>query len=208
MSVSKLEEKPIGWFKPDPENVKLHSEMQIEQIMASIRRNGMRDPVGTDEDGHVLEGHGRLEACRRLKFRRVPALVVTGLSEAEKKAYAIAHNQTTMNTSLDPTLVRQEFERLNVGPDDYQSLGYSSDDMLFLLSDAPSAGGTDHNGHERENLNALVDSVVHSQITFPSQEQMERFTRFLVVLRMRYPDRQTIAERLDAFVTEYSPEVN
>ena len=207
MSVSKLEEKPIGWFQPDPANVKLHSEQQIEQIMASIRRNGMRDPIGTDENGRVLEGHGRLEACRRLKYRRVPALIVTGLTEDEKAAYAIAHNQTTMNTALDATLVRAEFERLNVGPDDYLSLGYTSDDVLFLLGDAPGGGSTDHNGHERENLNALVESVVHSEVTFPSQEQLARFTRFLIVLKLRYPDRQTIAERLDAFVSEYGNEV-
>lgn len=206
MSIKQITEKPLAWFKPDAGNVKLHSELQISQIEASIKRFGFRDPIATDENGNVIEGHGRLEACKRVGMRRVPCIILTGMTPREMKAYAIAHNQTTLNTGLDQTQVRGEFERLHVTESDYVSLGYSADDVLFMMDDTPTAGGTDHNGHEKENLNDYLEGVVHTEIQFGSQEQFDRFSRFLTVMRLRYPDRQTIAERIDAFVQEYGNE--
>jgi ParB family chromosome partitioning protein len=198
MSVGRLVEKPIGWFKPDPGNVKLHSEQQIEHLMASIKRFGWRDPIGTDEQGNVIEGHGRLEAAKRLMMKRVPALILTGLTDRQKKAYAIAHNQTTLNSGLDQTAVREEFERLEVGENDYVSLGYTPEDALFLL-DRETGSGTQDRGERSGRPPEVIFTTLH----FASKQSFEQFTSFLSVLRLRYPDRQSIAERLDAFTQEY-----
>lgn len=198
MPVTRLVEKPIKWFKPDPNNVKLHSDQQIEHLKASIQRFGFRDPVGCLPDGSVLEGHGRLEAAKQLMMKKVPAFIVEGLNDREARAYAIAHNQATLNTSMDNTAVKEEFQRLEVGEDDFLSLGYTLEDGAFLLDETPG-NGTQDRGERTGNPPEVVVTTLH----FGSKAQHDQFTNFLTVLRLRYPDRSSIAARLDAFATEY-----
>jgi hypothetical protein len=198
MATSKLVEKPIGWFKPDESNVKMHNDTQIDHLCASIERFGFRDPIGCLPDGSVLEGHGRLEAAKRMRIKKLPALIITGLSGKDVDAYRIAHNQTTLNTGLDNTAVKEEFQRLNVDESDFLSLGYTAEDGAFLLDETPGSGAQDRGERTGSQTEAPV-TTLH----FGSKDQFERFTNFLTVLRLRYPDRSSIAERLDAFAAEY-----
>jgi DNA modification methylase len=46
-----------------------------------------------DENGFILAGHARLAAAQLLGMREVPVLVVSGLSDAEKRAYILADNK-------------------------------------------------------------------------------------------------------------------
>lgn len=197
MSVHSLVEKSIKWFKPDPANLKLHSDIQVEQIVASIQRFGFRDPIATDDKGNIIEGHGRYEAAKRLMMKKVPCIVLTGMTPTQLKAYGIAHNQTTLNSGLDNTAVKEEFQRLEVDETDFVSLGYTAEDGAFLLDDTPG-GGTQDRGERKENTDPAV-TTLH----FGSKAQFDQFANFLTVLRLRYPDRTSIAARLDAFATEY-----
>ena len=55
--------------------------------MRSIKTFGFNNPIAIDEDGMVLAGHGRLGAARQLGMVSVPTIVLSHLSEAEKRAY-------------------------------------------------------------------------------------------------------------------------
>lgn len=200
MALSKLVEKPIRFFKPDPGNVKMHSEQQIEHLIASIERFGFKDPIGCAPDGRILEGHGRFEAAKRMGFKKIPCIIVTGLTAHEMDAYAIAHNQTTLNTGLDNTAVKEEFQRYDIDESDFMSLGYTQEDGAFLLDDTPGGGAQDRGERTGSQTEAPV-TTMH----FGSKQAFEQFTNFLTVLRLRYPDRSSIAERLDAFAQEYGP---
>jgi ParB-like chromosome segregation protein Spo0J len=50
-------------------------------------------PIVIDEADRVLVGLGRFDAARNLGFAEVPTIQVTHLSEAQKKAFAIADNR-------------------------------------------------------------------------------------------------------------------
>ena len=122
---------------PDANNAKLHPPEQIDQIAASIRAFGMADPIGVDKDYTIIEGHGRHIACRKLKIKKVPIIMLGHLSETEKKAYIIAHNKLTMNSGFDMELLANEIHFLNDLDYDLELTGFSSDELedFFLNAD-------------------------------------------------------------------------
>src|SRR5215831_3454141 len=80
-----------------PQNPRLHSDEQIEQIAASMRRFGVTAPVLVDEDGWLIYGHGRYRAAQKLGYAELPVAVARGWSEEEKRAYRIVDNQLALN---------------------------------------------------------------------------------------------------------------
>jgi hypothetical protein len=84
---------PLDRLKPDPGNARRHSAKQIGQIAKSIEAFGFNVPVLIDGDGHVVAGHGRLAAARRLGLGEIPAIRLEGLSEPRKRAFGIADNR-------------------------------------------------------------------------------------------------------------------
>jgi ParB-like chromosome segregation protein Spo0J len=85
-------------IKPNPRNPRTHSKKQIRQIADSIQAVGFAAPVLIDEDGVLLAGHGRLEAAKQLGLRRIPAVVIEGLSEARKRALLLADNRIAQSS--------------------------------------------------------------------------------------------------------------
>lgn len=93
-------------------NAKLHPDFQIEQIANSIKKFGFNDPIAIDSKNIIIEGHGRLKAAELLKMKKVPVIRLDHLSEAEKKAYIIAHNKLTTATGYDEEVIAREIEEI------------------------------------------------------------------------------------------------
>src|SRR5688572_13194201 len=70
------------------------SSEEYDALKASIARDGIRDPVIEDEAGNVLDGNQRLKIDPNAPRRRI-----TGLTEAEKKAFVFQANFTRRNLS-------------------------------------------------------------------------------------------------------------
>lgn len=56
---------------------RMHSEEELETLVASIKANGLFDPIMLDKDGiELVDGRNRLKACRRAgvepRFERLP----------------------------------------------------------------------------------------------------------------------------------------
>lgn len=51
---------------------------KFDELLASIRREGIREAITVDQRGLVLDGHHRLEAARMLGMLWVPVRVWTG----------------------------------------------------------------------------------------------------------------------------------
>ena len=95
----KIEYVPIDSIKPYKNNAKLHPKEQIEQIKKSIQQFGMDDPIGIWKD-EIVEGHGRIIACKELGYTEVPIIRLDHLTDEERKAYTLAHNKLTMNSDF------------------------------------------------------------------------------------------------------------
>jgi DNA modification methylase len=92
---------PIDQIQSNPRNTRTHSKKQIRQIAASISAIGFAAPVLIDEYGVLLAGHGRLEAAKQLGMTSVPAIVISGLSDAQKRALLLADNRIAQNAGWD-----------------------------------------------------------------------------------------------------------
>lgn len=117
--MKKLEIEYVGidTIKPYKNNAKLHPREQIEQIKKSIEQFGMDDPIGIWRD-EIVEGHGRLIACKELGFTEVPVIRLDHLTDEERKAYTLAHNKLTMNSDFDLDILNQElatFDTIDMG---------------------------------------------------------------------------------------------
>jgi ParB-like chromosome segregation protein Spo0J len=88
------------------------SQKQITQIAKSIGQFGFIAPIVTDEDSCILAGHGRWLAASELGLKRVPVLVVSGLSDAERRAYLLADNKLTENAGWDRSALATELHQL------------------------------------------------------------------------------------------------
>ena len=115
----KIEYVDIDSIKPYKNNAKKHPKEQIEQIKNSIKEFGMDDPIGIWKD-EVVEGHGRLIACKELGIEEVPIIRLDHLSDEERKAYALAHNKLTMNSDFDIDILNDEIDDiLNIDMSDF-----------------------------------------------------------------------------------------
>src|SRR5215475_13496308 len=81
----KVEYWPLDRLIPYARNARTHSEAQVAEIAGSIRTFGFSNPILVSEAGDIIAGHGRLAAARQLGLAEVPVIVLTGLTEAERR---------------------------------------------------------------------------------------------------------------------------
>ena len=103
---------PIGQVKPHPSNARTHSKKQVRQIAASIRALGFAAPILIDENKILIVGHGRLEAAKSLGMSSIPAIVISGLSDAKKRALLLADNRIAQSAGWDRELLAIELAAL------------------------------------------------------------------------------------------------
>jgi ParB-like chromosome segregation protein Spo0J len=114
MPISQIQQVPIGKLRPNKRNARTHSKKQIGQIAGSILRFDWTYPILTDENYEIIAGFGRYKAAEHLGLREVPVIVMTGLSEAEKRALTLADNKIAANAGWDRALLAAELGELAV----------------------------------------------------------------------------------------------
>ena len=115
-----IEYVDINTIKPYKKNAKLHPKEQIEQIKKSIEEFGMNDPIGIwGKDNIIIEGHGRLMALKELGWTEAPVIRLDDLTDDQRKAYTLIHNQTTMNTGFDLDILNEELQNIEIDMSDF-----------------------------------------------------------------------------------------
>lgn len=110
----KIEYLPVDKITPYDGNAKEHPESQVEQIAESIRQFGFADPIAIWGDGNtVIEGHGRLLAAQKLGLDTVPVIRLDGLTDEQRRAYTLVHNQLTMNSGFDVYALQEELQKIS-----------------------------------------------------------------------------------------------
>lgn len=141
--------KEINELKPYENNSRTHDESQIKQICESIKEYGWTNPVLIDEKGMIIAGHGRVEAGKKLDIKEVPCIVLSGLTDAQKKAYVIADNKMALNAGWDFNLLSLELENLKELDFDLELTGFSADEIDGLLS---TNEDIENNDYEEQDL--------------------------------------------------------
>ena len=100
-------------LKPYANNAKLHTGEQVEQIKHSIEEFGFNDPIAVWHDNEVIEGHGRLLAVMEMDdIDTVPIIRLDDLTDEQRRAYMLVHNQLTLNTGYDFVLLQEELDTI------------------------------------------------------------------------------------------------
>lgn len=128
---------PTATLVPYAANARMHSDVQVTQIAASIAEFGFVNPVLVDGAGVLVAGHGRVMAAKRLGLANVPVIRLQHLSEAQARALRLADNQIALNSGWDEQLLATEIARIrDEGVIDLDVLGFSSRELDDLLDAA------------------------------------------------------------------------
>ena len=138
----KVEYRPIKSLLPYARNARTHSDEQIRQVVASIKEFGWTNPVLIDATGGIVAGHARVEAAKALGLANVPTIRLSGLTEAQRRAYVIADNKLALNAGWDEELLRLELIDLKDLDFDLALTGFDEQELADLLADK-TAGLTD-----------------------------------------------------------------
>lgn len=143
----------LAEIKVDERNARTHSDDQIDQLSRAIARFGWTVPMLIDVDRGqlIVAGHGRRAAALKLfdqgeaiklpgghvlPIGKVPGIDVSGWTDDERAAYALADNQLALQAGWDDEILRQEIERAQSAGFDLLELGFDADALAALEADA------------------------------------------------------------------------
>ncbi len=141
----KIDYVPIDSIKPYTGNAKEHPREQIEQIKASMQEFGNIDPIGIWH-GEIVEGHGRYQAAKQLGYKTVPVIRLDNLTDEQRRAYGLIHNQLTMNSGFDAQALEAELK--SIADIDMAAYGFGVDEFL------ESHGAEEAEEYESESIPA------------------------------------------------------
>lgn len=145
--------RPVADLAPYARNARKHKPAAVARLVRIIEEMGWTNPILVDDDG-IVAGHKRrlaalsiyekggtirLPSGSELPAGMVPVLDVSGWSEAQRRAYIIADNQTTLESEWDADVLKLELSWLEGAAEvDISLTGFDGQ----ALSKALGLGGT------------------------------------------------------------------
>ena len=123
-------ERPVPYAR----NPRRAPEAAVAKVAASLAEYGWRQPIVVDEAGVVVAGHTRLLAAQRLGLEKVPVHVASDLSPAQVKAYRLADNRSSEETSWDYELLPLEIGELAALDYDISVTGFDPDEVAEIMA--------------------------------------------------------------------------
>lgn len=124
----KIEYIAVEDLKPYDKNNKKHEDFDVGEIAKSISKYEMIDPVGIwGKDNTIVEGHGRVLACKQLGIDKVPCIRLDHLTDEQRREYAIVHNKSQELALYDFDNLADELAEINLDAFNFD-FGVSFDD--------------------------------------------------------------------------------
>ena len=158
----------LSKLKPFENNSRVHSDQQIKQIENAITEWGWTMPILIDEDFTIIAGHARYSAASNLGILKVPTLMAKGWTQEQKRAFVIADNRISENSTWDMGLLHSELKQLADGGFDIDLTGFD-DSMLsnFQPSNMPSMTNFEVSQDDiyqaEQKQNQLARNEIHTQ---------------------------------------------
>lgn len=127
--------RDVSELIPYARNARTHSDEQIERIAASIKEFGWTNPILIDGESGIIAGHGRVLAARKLGLEKVPTIELSGLTEAQKRAYIIADNRLALDAGWDEEMLKLEFAELEKEGFELSKTGFSDEEINEMMAD-------------------------------------------------------------------------
>lgn len=156
--------RPLKELTPYVRNARTHDEVQVSQLVASIREFGWTNPILIDEQGEIIAGHGRVLAAELLETVAVPTITLLGLTDAQKAAYRLADNRLPLNAGWSDELLKLEIEALQDVDFDIGLVGFSDLELGNILGvepDVPAEHWVGMPSFDQDNTNGVRQLIVH-----------------------------------------------
>lgn len=156
---------------PYARNARTHSDDQVTRIASSIKEFGFTNPILIDGENGIIAGHGRLMAAKKLGMREVPTIELSGLTDAQKRAYILADNKLALNSGWDESFLKLELKELEAIGADLDLTGFDDEELTALLAD-----------DEGDEFPELPDNDLPSRtmmLNFKTEDEFQRFNTLL-----------------------------
>lgn len=110
----KIEYLPIDKLRPAKRNPRTHSKKQTEKLYAIIRQFGFINPIIIADNGTIIAGHLRFQVAKLMCLAEVPVIRIQHLTEAERRAFALAENRIAQDAGTDAQQLHAEILELTV----------------------------------------------------------------------------------------------
>jgi DNA modification methylase len=130
-----IEHWPITRLIPYARNSRTHSSEQIVELAAIIAEFGFTKPILVGPDNVIVAGHGQLRAAQELGFTQVPVVVLSHLTENQRRALVIADNKIAEKAGWDDDVLRLELFDLQDDDFDLSLTGFDPDELADLLAE-------------------------------------------------------------------------
>lgn len=144
---------------PYARNARTHSPKQVDQIVASIKEFGFTNPILVDEKNNIIAGHGRLMAAKKIGIDSLPCIVLTGLTETQKKALVLADNKLALNAGWDKDILAAEILSLDVEGFDLGLTGFSEIELDSILPNKNGETGDDEIPEVSDNCRSKLSDI-------------------------------------------------
>jgi len=186
MDKLKTEYLNVNKLKPFKTNARKHGKEDVQAIANSIKEFGFNDPIGIwGKENLIVEGHGRLEAAKKLGMKEVPVIRLDHLTDEQRKAYTLAHNRTAELSSWDDGLLKLSLEDIpNI---DMTNFGFDMNFDFDLDGDKDDEDEPDlrdpscqHNVFENQDrMQFPTESFYGMPIMKPTQTVGDKMLRFM-----------------------------
>jgi ParB-like chromosome segregation protein Spo0J len=105
-TVKKILSVKVSDLTLDPNNARKHGESDVAAIAASLEKFSQQTPIVITSDNVVIKGNGTLMAAMKLNWTHIDA-IRTNLTGQQVTAYAIADNQTALNSEWDEERLKE-----------------------------------------------------------------------------------------------------
>ena len=165
----KIEYLPIKALKPYEKNTRKHQKKDVDNIARSIEKYGMCDAIGIwGEQNIIVEGHGRMLACKQLGMTEVPCVRLDHLTDEQRREYAIAHNATAELSEWD----------LDILPDELAELDLSGFDFDFGIEDEEEETEVAEDDDLDEQERLFKERMARGEISEEDEEYQEFLEKF------------------------------
>lgn len=185
----------IEELKPNPKNNNKHPKDQIERLAKIIEKQGQRAPIVVSNlSGYIVKGHGRLEAIKLLGWKNAAVDFQDYGSEDEEYADMTADNQIALWAEFDDESFAKELPNLNI---DYDLLGMRNIPDYNITLDNVSKSIPSVQTEEEKPYRIVYELCFNDEI------EQEHWYNFLQALKRKFPEVETISERVIAVTDEW-----
>lgn len=169
--------KKIEELKPYKNNPR-KNERAIQYVANSIKEFGFKVPLVIDENGTIVTGHTRYEACKMLGINEIPCIIADDLTEKQIKAFRIADNKTNDIAEWDDGLLSIELKDI-LDDIDMTDFGFGEFELSMLTEDMEPDGYDDDLIKQYSNNSDDFLTNKRLIITYKTEEQEQWLKKLL-----------------------------